>query len=134
MATLDGVPLEKGLELEIYDQSQEKWIPGRITRIYDSYSDGERMYDVECVDIGGRKTIREKDVHSLMRHPPKSQTIDYDEEKLQNLSKETAFCLSLPEQTVFESFQSLSKHYLNIDALRMFPTKIIAAHFPSTFS
>ena len=129
MATLNGIPVQVGLEVEIYSKSQEKWFLGSITDSYHHHKNNRLMYHVVYSEGGWSKTVYEKDVHLFMRLPPKKQSDGKDEEqKLQNHSTQIANDLPLKKETVYESLRTLLKEARNIDIHGMRSMVIISCH------
>ena len=126
MASLNGIPLKEGLEVEIYSKSQESWRLGHIESIRPSTT-YEILYTVVYQD-GWYKQVELKEVHLFLRLPPKKQSDGPDEEqKLQDGSKYITEKLQLPlkKETVYESLRMLLKEARNIDIHGMRSIKII---------
>ena len=117
MATLNGVRLKEGLAVEIYSRSQEKWTLGRITRINYSETFKTTMYSVKYDDNGWYKSLLEREVHLLLRLPPKKQQSDGqdEEKKLQDFCTQISDKLPLKKETVYKSLRTLLKEARNID-------------------
>ena len=115
MATLNGVQLKAGLQVEVYSKSREKWSLGLIKVVGYSPQYKSRMYQVTYGEW--QKVLLEREVHLQLRLPKKNQKSDAEDEekKLQNHSTQIANDLPLKKENVYQSLRKLLKEARNID-------------------